>query len=254
MSWWEDWGPALPVEGGLVVSGPLRGTRAASDTHSVGAEIIRRVLEHVNTGVATRGRVYARSGQTITMTIEPGRIHATVQGSTSTPYSVTIACSVPEDRRRRLIAAFEHGLANPGAGIPARGTPALRGEIDACALLDDVPITAKCTCPYGAVCKHCVALAYVAADRLDGSPIAIATFVGVRDEDLGGGGAAGAAPVPTVPTFPANRQAQLARSLDRLDRRTPPALDDVLQRAAKVLRPPDAVARLLVTEDPDATT
>lgn len=244
MSWWDDWGPALPVEGGLVVAAPRRGAGTGSDGRSVGAEIVRRVVERVNPGVATRGRAYARGGQTVTMTIEPGRLHATVQGSQTAPYSVTIACSVPEARRRRLVAAFEHGLADPSAGIPARGTPALRDEIDACALLDDVPITAKCTCPYGAVCKHCVALAYLAADRLDGSPIAIATFLGVRDEDLGSREST-TAPSGAGPTFPASRHAQLARSLERLDRRTPPTIDDVLGRAERVLRPSDVVARQL---------
>ena len=261
MSWWDDWGPALPVEGGLVASGKLRGPGVGADVRSLGAEIVRRVVERVNTGVATRGRSYARNGQTITMTIEPGRIHATIQGSSSDPYSVTLACTVPIEHRDRLIAAFRHSLPNPASGIPARGSPGLRAEIDGSGLLIGVPITAKCSCPYGAVCKHCVALAYVAAERLDGSPIAIATLLGVRDEDLvpaadsaGGGGRGddGAGEADTaVDIFDPQVQTQLARALTRLDRRDPPTVDDVIARAIRTLQPAEAILAQLGIESPD---
>jgi|GEM_PF-4046503 Uncharacterized conserved protein len=251
MSWWDDWGPALPVEGGLVATGMVRGTRIAVDARGVGAEIVTRMVERVNSGLASRGRAYARGGQTVTMTIEGGRIHALIQGSGTEPYSVTIACTIPAEHRGRLIAAFEHALPDPTKGIPARGTPALREEIDACELLVGIPITARCTCPYGAVCKHCIALAYVAADRLDGSPIAIATFFGVRDEDLGVSEAEGTTDTVTaVPVFDSKRQAQLARTLARLDDRDPPTLDDVLQRAARTLTPPAAVLTQLGLDAP----
>ncbi|MBK5288947.1 MAG: SWIM zinc finger family protein, partial [Acidimicrobiia bacterium] len=185
MSWWDDWGPALPVEGGLTASGVIRGTRIATDAIGVGAEIVKRMVARANDSLISRGRAYARSGQTISMTIEPGRIHALVQGSAPEPYSVSLAFDVPPDHRQRLITAFEHALTDPRAGIPARGSAALREEIDECELLHGVPVKARCTCPYGAVCKHCIAVAYIAADRLDTSPIAVANLFGVRDEHLG---------------------------------------------------------------------
>lgn len=261
MSWWDDWGPALPVEGGLVASGKLRGPGVGADVRSLGAEIVRRVVERVNTGVATRGRSYARDGQTITMTIEPGRIHATIQGSASDPYSVTLACTVPIEHRDRLIAAFRHSLPDPASGIPARGSPGLRAEIDDSGLLIGVPITAKCTCPYGAVCKHCVALAYVAAERLDGSPIAIATLLGVRDEDLvpavdstdnPANGDEGDDADTALVIFDPQAQTQLARALGRLDRRDPPTVDDVIARAVRTLQPSEAILAQLGIESPDA--
>lgn len=257
MSWWDDWGPALPVEGGLVASGKLRGPGVGAEVRSLGAEIVRRVVERVNTGVATRGRSYARNGQTITMTIEPGRIHATIQGSSSDPYSVTLACTVPIEHRERLIAAFLHSLPDPASGIPARGSPGLRAEIDDSELLIGVPITAKCTCPYGAVCKHCVALAYVAAERLDGSPIAIATLLGVRDEDLVSAtrletsDESAAVADTALDIFDPLVHTQLARALGRLDRRDPPTVDEVIARAVRTLRPSDAILAQLGIESPD---
>ena len=252
VSWWDDWGPALPVEGGLVASGLVRGTRIVTDARGVGAEIITRMAERANKGIVTRGRAYARSGQTISMTLEPGRIHALVQGSSARPYSVTIACAVPPAHRQRLIDAFRHALSDPAAGIPARGSPALRDEIDACELLNGVPITAKCTCPYGAVCKHCVALAYIAAERLDGSPVAVATFFGVRDEDLPD---ASDGPTPDTPVdvarFERKQQARLARTLARLDATGAPTRDELLQRAARILAPPLTVRSQLELESPE---
>jgi uncharacterized Zn finger protein len=243
MSWWNDWGPALPVEGGLIASGMVRGTRNAGDAPGVGAQIVSRMLMRANEGLINRGRAYARSGQTISMTIEPGRIHALVQGSSAAPYSVTLACSIPADHRQRLIDAFEHALSDPTQGIPARGTPALREEIDACELLAGIPVTAKCTCPFGAVCKHCIALAYVAADRLDGSPIAVAAFFGVRDEDLGRTTETHTEPAraKAVTTFDPRRQSQLARTIATLSDKPTPTLHSVIEAAAKVLAPPTAV-------------
>ncbi len=252
MSWWDDWGPALPVEGGLVASGLVRGTRIVTDARGVGAEIISRMVERSNSGIVTRGRAYARSGQTISMTLEPGRVHALVQGSAPQPYSVTLAFNAPPIHRERLIAAFRHALSDPAAGIPARGTAALRDEIDACELLAGVPITAKCTCPYGAVCKHCVALAYIAADRLDGSPITIATLFGVRDEDVRDT-PDDAAPDPraAIERFDTKRQARLARSLARLETSGAPTREELLQRAARILAPPATVRTQLDLEPPE---
>ncbi len=252
MSWWDDWGPALPVEGGLVASGLVRGTRIVTDARGVGAEIISRMVERSNSGIVTRGRAYARSGQTISMTLEPGRLHALVQGSAAQPYSVTIAFNAPPIHRQRLIDAFRHALTDPAAGIPARGSAALRDEIDACELLAGVPITAKCTCPYGAVCKHCIALAYIAADRLDGSPITIATLFGVRDEDVRDAPEGHAAePTADIERFDTKRQTRLARTLARLEASGAPSRDESLQRAARILTPPSTVRSQLDLEPPE---
>lgn len=251
MSWWDDWGPALPVEGGLTASGLIRGTRITTDAIGVGAEIVKRVLDRATDGLVSRGRAYARSGQTLSMTVEPGRVHALVQGSMPQPYSVSLAFDVPEDHRDRLIAAFDHALTDPSAGIPARGSGALREEIDECELLAGVPIRAKCTCPYGAVCKHCIAVAYIVADRLDSSPIAVATLFGVRDEHLGTGRAESTdtAEVAAPDRFPTATQRRLAKTLARIDATDAPTVTDVFDRAGRLLLPPAAVRTSLETDE-----
>src|SRR5436309_7367872 len=49
------------------------------------------VLESFHIGARlTRGRSYARRGQVLTLTVNPGRVTATVQGSRPKPYQVDI--------------------------------------------------------------------------------------------------------------------------------------------------------------------
>jgi hypothetical protein len=54
-------------------------------------------------------------------------------------------------------------------------------------------------------------------------------------------------------TFDPHRQAELARVLAQLDARPPLDRADVFARAARVLPPPPAVARILESDDADST-
>ena len=72
----------------------------------------------------------------------------------------------------------------PRPGSPPTAPATLMGEIAAADLFRGTAITAAVACPYGGVCKHCIAVAYVAAERLDASPAAVATFLGVPLDGL----------------------------------------------------------------------
>ncbi len=241
---WEQFPPARPVEGGL-------SSIAARDASGVGTELVQRVLEHAGVGVASRGRAYARRGQTVTLTIERGRIAAAVQGSADVPYEVSIRCDVHDDDRRRFLAALRLALPHPLTRIPATASPALRAQIAGCGLLEDPRLTMECTCPYGGVCKHLVALAYVAGERLDQSPAAVGALLGLTavgtdadalDDATGGGADDDRAPREV---FDRRRHAQLARALAQLDQRDPPDRETVFAGAAQILDPPPTVADVL---------
>ncbi len=98
----------------------------------------------------------------------------------------------------------------------------LRAELAEYRILIDAPVTVKCNCAYRGVCKHLVAFAYVAGERLDASPKHLAAVLGVTDADV-------ARPVaddddrraaaPETPRFDRKRQAVLARALSTLERR-----------------------------------
>jgi SWIM zinc finger len=246
---WDEFPPPLPVEGGITGSG-----RMDDAAGGVGAALVRRMLERSSPGVAMRGRKYARAGQTVTLAIERGRLDGTIQGSDETPYAVDISCTVPESDRHAFIAALHRVLPGPVTSIPVTDTRALRIEIGRLRLLVDSPLTVRCTCPYRGVCKHLVALAYVAGERLDRSPVAVASILGVSDDDLAEPGPnpeRAADAVTEVMVFDRRRHGRLATALAALERRAPPDADEILGRAARTVTPPQSVADALGLSLPD---
>ena len=141
-------------------------------------------------------------------------------------------------------------LDRPGVTIPAHGTPAVDAELASLDLLRGATIAAHCTCPYGAVCKHCITVAILAGERLDESPKTIATFLGVTEAAFADPtaratpGPAGST-APPAPVYAARRQARLAQALARLDADPPPDRDTVIAAAVRVVPAPDSVRRVL---------
>jgi uncharacterized Zn finger protein len=239
---WDESPPPRRVEGGLAATGRLE-----RPTASLGSSIVRRVLDRASPGIANRGRGYARAGQTVSLDFERGRIAAEIQGSDPLPYQAEITCTVPEVDRNRFVRALHHALPEPVDEIPSSSTRNLRAELAEYRILLDATLTVRCNCSYRGVCKHLVALAYVAGEQLDESPANIAALLGVTDTDVVSL-AADAEPDSVdvdVVQFDPKRQAQLGRALAALDRRKPLDRDGVLARAATVLTPSPAVANAL---------
>ncbi|MGZ6888081.1 MAG: SWIM zinc finger family protein [Acidimicrobiia bacterium] len=257
MSGWDDfpgffeWGEAKEVEGGLVARrAPRRAARDAEPTRGVGSVLLEMLSARTSSGVIQRGRSYARRGQTVALGIEPGEIRASVQGALDEPYTVRLTCAVNPSARNALIETLARVLERPEEGIPAHGLPAVTAELASSDLLRGATVTAHCTCPFGAVCKHCIAVAILASERLDESPKTIATFLGVTEVAFASTASPGAprdpaAPVVPAPTYDARKQARLARTLARLDADEPPDRDAVIAAAIRVLPAPDTVRRAL---------
>lgn len=240
---WDESPPPLRVEGGIVATGRLERPSA-----SLGSSIVRRVLDRASPGIANRGRGYARAGQTVSLEFERGRIAAEIQGSDPLPYQAEITCTVPDVDRDRFVRALHHALPEPVTAVPTSSTRDLRAELAEYRILLDATLTVRCNCSYRGVCKHLVALAYVAGELLDESPANIAGLLGVTDEDVANLDADAepeTAEPEEVAVFDPKREAQLARSLTALDRRDPLDRDAVLARAAEVLTPSPAVANAL---------
>ncbi|MGZ6973592.1 MAG: SWIM zinc finger family protein [Acidimicrobiia bacterium] len=240
---WDESPPPLPVENGIAAIG-----ETDRPTGGLGGSVVRRVLERSSPGIATRGRAYARAGQTISLTFARGRIAAEIQGSEPMPYLVEITCDVSDVDRDRFVRALHHALPQPVTSVPTSSTRDLRAELAEYRILLDTALTVRCNCRYRGVCKHMVALAYVAGERLDDSPANVAAMLGVTDDEVAN---PGPEPEPTnttepdVVVFDRRRQAQLARTLAALDRRKQPDRNEVLARAAEVLTPSAAVANAL---------
>lgn len=149
------------------------------------------VLESLGVGARLqRGRTYARKGQVIDLTIEPGAVSAWVQGTRARPYRVRIAVTpfdksawarVTEELARdawyiaRLLAGempedIEDAFASVGLSL----FPASAGALS----LD-------CTCPDWSVpCKHIAAAFYLLAESFDEDPFGILAWRGRTRADL----------------------------------------------------------------------
>lgn len=240
---WDESPPPIRVENGIAAKGQIE-----RPTMGLGGSVVRRVLDRTSPGIATRGRGYARAGQIVTLDYEPGRIAADVQGSDELPYLTEITFTVPEEDRRRFIRALHHALPEPVTAVPETSTRELTAELSEYRILVDAPLTVRCNCSYRGVCKHLVALAYVAGERLDESPLNIGAVLGVTDADLSEP-EAGVEPEtpgePEVDVFDRRRHAQLGRTLAALEKRDAPDRDEVFARAVAVLTPSAAVANAL---------
>ncbi|MBO4207523.1 SWIM zinc finger family protein [Micromonospora echinofusca] len=180
------YGPPRRVDGGL----RARSTRGAIG-ESWWARRFLDVLESFALGTRlTRGRAYARAGQVLDLTVAPGEVTATVQGSRVRPYRVRIGIAAFPgplwDRVEATLAAQAFFSARLLAGdLPAEleqvfvdlGTPLFPRRID--------ELDQRCDCPDFAVpCKHLAASFYLLAEAFDADPFRLLHWRGRGRDDL----------------------------------------------------------------------
>ncbi|MGH9105565.1 MAG: SWIM zinc finger family protein, partial [Acidimicrobiales bacterium] len=182
------------------LSRPLRvegGLSAKSQRGPIGESWwSKRFLDAVETalvgGRSTRGRSYARKGQVIDISVEPGLISARVQGSRRVPYKVRLAMPVASDEQWGRALASLAGQAVYSASMLAGELPHEVEEEFAgagTALFPSVSsrLSTDCTCPdWANPCKHVAAVCYLVAEHFDRDPFALLAWRGRgRDELLG---------------------------------------------------------------------
>jgi uncharacterized Zn finger protein len=173
--------PARPRRAAGIASRPQRGQAAGESWWS---KRFVAVIEGFGHGSRlTRGRAYARSGQVLDLSIRPGEVAASVQGTRDKPYSVTLRIDVysPEQWAR-----VERALAET-AGYTAQLLEGRMPErIDrtfAAAGLTLFPVRREfrtdCTCPdWENPCKHVSAACYILAEHFDRDPFALFAWRG----------------------------------------------------------------------------
>ena len=137
-----------------------------------------------------RGKSYARSGQVLSIDIEKGHVHSSVQGSRATPYRVSIALkaypaaaweALTQSLRKqpffvaKLLAGempdgFEQAFADVGLSLfPARGAD----------------LETDCSCPdWSNPCKHIAAVYYLLAEEFDRDPFLLFRLRGMTRDEL----------------------------------------------------------------------
>jgi uncharacterized Zn finger protein len=151
---------------------------------------IEAMEQLMDRGRLSRGRRYARKGQVLSLDESPGKVTASVQGSRTRPYAITIKIQPFKARQwSKVIDAL--------ADRPIFMAQLLAGEMpqdieDAFAdaglslfpdTLDD--LDQRCTCPdWADVCKHLAATHYILAERFDEDPFLLFRLRGRSQEQL----------------------------------------------------------------------
>jgi uncharacterized Zn finger protein len=151
------------------------------------------VLESFNIGARLlRGRSYARSGQVLSIAIEPGQVTAQVQGSRPRPYDVVIQVkTLSEAEWASVLAALGRQalfVAKLLAGEMPQDIEPLFHEVG----LTLFParrgdLATRCSCPDASnPCKHIAAAYYLLGEEFDRDPFLIFALRGLGRDDLMG--------------------------------------------------------------------
>jgi uncharacterized Zn finger protein len=182
---WHDYTPTTPIE-----------TRGGIKSKAKGgvnwwSKRWYEFMETFNLGARlTRGKTYARKGQVVDVSIEPGLVTGAVQGSRPTPYKVTIRVPpISEDGWERIVARLKEQMflsAQLAAGeVPQELEDFFQKEeaslFPKLQSMDDM----VCNCPdYSNPCKHIAALFYVIGDAFDRDPFLLLQLRGMTRENL----------------------------------------------------------------------
>lgn len=185
---WNYYRPAQPIriEGGL---------KARSKYGAIGSTWWSRrwigVLESFSMGNRlTRGRLYARQGQVISIEIEPGEVQAKVQGSQPKPYAVKIRLKPLTDQQWEQVIDAMAAQALFAARLLAGEMPQNIEEAFSATHLSLFPTAVKdlvtsCTCPdWANPCKHVAAVYYLLAERFDEDPFLIFKLRGRSKDEI----------------------------------------------------------------------
>ena len=136
-----------------------------------------------------RGRIYARVGAVIELSVDRGRVQALVRGTRPKPYEVLVRVRAfqPEEWSTMLLV-IASSAANAAALLDGDLRPALAEELRARGV-DPLPrageIVPACTCPdWANPCKHAAAVCYLVANLLDEDPFNLLLLRGRAREDV----------------------------------------------------------------------
>lgn len=173
--WFYEPSTPIPVVGGIKAK-----SRKGAFGSSWWAKRWIGVLETFGYGSRLqRGKTYARQGQVVSIDLAVGRVKAKVQGSRSTPYTVSLKITPLSDGEwNRAIdamaqqAVFAATLLN--GEMPQEIEEAFTAAGVALFPTSARDIETQCTCPdYMNPCKHIAAVYYLLGERFDDDPFLI---------------------------------------------------------------------------------
>lgn len=137
-----------------------------------------------------RGRTYARKGQVLSIEIKKGIVQATVQGSRSKPYYVTIEVDALSPASWRQVIEILSTQAVYAAKLMAGEMPNDIEKIFEESKISLLPkahneLETDCSCPdWSNPCKHVAAVYYLLAEEFDRDPFLIFKLRGMDREEF----------------------------------------------------------------------
>lgn len=138
----------------------------------------------------TRGKSYARRGQVMSLTVAPGVVTASVQGSRRSPYKVSVGLPAFSELVWAKVEVTLAEQAIHSARLLAGEMPGDLEDVFAAAGAPLFPqratdLALSCSCPDWEVpCKHLAATFYLLAESFDDDPFAILLWRGRRRDAL----------------------------------------------------------------------
>ncbi len=153
-----------------------------------------------------RGRTYARKGQVVDLSIEPGEVSASVQGSRARPYLVMLELQTLTDGEWEAVSTLLKDRPVIAASLLAGEMPPEIVEVFEQAEVALFPersadLVTDCSCPdWSNPCKHIAAVYYLLAEAFDHDPFLLLRLRGIERDDLApaSGGAESAASQPIL--------------------------------------------------------
>ncbi len=136
-----------------------------------------------------RGRSYVRLGAVLDLRIEPGKIHALVQGSQASPYQVAISIQALNKNNWNRVKKTAEGQLDTLAELLAGKFPKPLQEVFFAREEGLFPgpkeIDFDCSCPdWASMCKHVAAALYGVGARLDANPSLFFKLRKIKMDDL----------------------------------------------------------------------
>jgi len=190
--WYRDYYPRYPRSTPRKARGGIKAQSKRGDFgESWWAKRWIAVLEGFDIGARLgRGRSYARSGQVLSVDVEPARVKAKVQGSRPQPYDITIKVKALTAQEWDRVLASLGGQALYAARLLAGEMPQDIETVFADAGVSLFPgrradLETDCSCPdWSNPCKHIAAVYYLLGEEFDRDPFLIFKLRGLPREEL----------------------------------------------------------------------
>src|SRR5689334_20581796 len=185
---WDDYTPKPRIK-------PKGGIRAQSKRGSFGeswwAKRWISTLESFDIGARLgRGRSYARGGQVLSIDVAKGEIKAKVQGSSPTPYKITVKLKALTTADWKKLTEALGSQAIFAAKLMAGEMPQEVEQVFKDNRLSLFPersrdLETDCSCPdWSNPCKHIAAVYYLLAEEFDRDPFLLFKLRGRTREEL----------------------------------------------------------------------